>query len=208
GKAERLMDLIQTRTQEMTRMAEAGETIPDQLRVRLEQHLQQTLQVCSNMDDPALDRTLLQLRDQLQQHDRQMQQLQVHALPDAQPILERTRTLLQTRLQLVESGLTNHEMFRNTVRNGFNDGQTETPPPDLTSTPPAPTGQQNQNGQPTQAGPDDGSGPGPNPEPGGLNPGMTPVPGDGGNGPGSGDGSGGNEGGNKSSGSGSGGNGP
>jgi len=200
ARVERLMELIQTRTQEMERLTEAGQTPPDQVRLRLETHLQQALQICSNMDDPALDRTLLQLRDQLRQHDRQMQHLQELASPDAQPILARTRTTLQTRLQLVDGGLVDHEMFRNTIRNGFNYGQTQTPPPDLTSTPPAPTGQQNQNGQPTQAGPDNGSGPGPNTDPGGPNPGATSMPDNGGGGSGSGGSSGGGSEGGKSSG--------
>ena len=67
ARVERLMELIQMRAQEMERLTEAGQTPPDEVRLRLEMHLQQALQICSNLDDPALDRTLLQLRDQLRQ---------------------------------------------------------------------------------------------------------------------------------------------
>jgi hypothetical protein len=219
AKVERLMELAQTRIQEMTQLTESGQTPPDQVRLRLEQHLQQAFQVCSNMDDAALDRTLLQLRDQLQQQERDMQNLQVHAAQDAQPILERTRTMLQTRLQVANDGLQNHEMFRNTVRNGFQYRQTQTPPTSVPSTPAAPNGQQNgqstqqadpdnshgsgpngqQSGQSTpQAGPNNSNGPGPNPS-------VTPMQNNGGNGSGSGSNSGGNNGGGDSGGGGSGG---
>ncbi|MBN2118170.1 MAG: hypothetical protein JW730_16465 [Anaerolineales bacterium] len=221
AKVDRLLDLSQTRVQEMTRLIESGQTPPEQVRLRLEQHLQQALQLCSNMEDAALDQKLLQLRDRLRQQERDMQQLQIHASQDAQPTLERTRTMLQTQLQLIDDGLLNHEMFRNTVRNGFHYGQTQTPPPSVPPTPSAPNGQQN--GQTTpQAGPNNGNGSGPNgqqngqstPQAGpnnsngaGPNPSTTPMPNNGGNGTGSGNSSGGNDGGSGSGGSGSGGSG-
>ena len=216
AKVERLLELAQTRVQEMSQMVEAGQTPPDQVRLRLEQHLQQAFQVCSNMDDATLDRTLRQVRDQLQQQERDMERLQTHAGQAAQPILERTRTMLQTRLQLVNDGMQNHEMFRNAARNGFQNGQTQTPPTSVPSTPVAPNGQQNgqstpqagsgngngpgpngqQNGQSTpQAGPNNGNGPGPNSS-------VTPMQNK--NNGGSGSGSGTNSGGSNSGGSGSG----
>jgi uncharacterized membrane protein YgcG len=189
AKVERLMELAQSRVQEMSQMLESGQTPPDQVRLRLEQHLQQALQLCSNMDDAALDRTLLQLRDQLQQHEREMQNLQNHAVQNAQPILERTHAMLQTHLQLANDGLQNHEMFRNTVRNGFHYGLTQTPPASASSTPVDPNGQQNGQATP-QVGPGEGNGPGPNGQPSGQttpqagpnnsngpgpNPSMTPM---------------------------------
>lgn len=222
AKVERLMELTQTRVQEMSQIIESGQTPPDQVRQRLEQHLQQALQLCSNMDDAGLDRTLLHLRDQLQQHEREMQNLQIHAAQNAQPILERTHTMLQTQLQLASDGLQNHEMFRNTVRNGFHYGLTQTPTTSVPPTPVAPNGQQNgqatpqagpgegngfgpngqQNGQSTpQAGPNNSNGPGPNPS-------VTPMQSQNQNGSGSGSGgsgSGGSDGGSSGGGSGSGG---
>jgi hypothetical protein len=226
AKVERLMELAQTRVQEMSQMVESGQTPPDQVRLRLEQHLQQAFQVCSNMDDAALDPTLRQVRDQLRQHERDMERLQTHAGQNAQPILERIRIMLQARLQLANDGLQNHEMFRNTVRNGLRYGQTQTPPAPAPSTPIAPNGQQNGQATP-QAGPGNGNGPGPNgqqngqstPQVGpnnsngpGPNPSVTPVQNQnknsGGNGSGSGSGSGGSgSGGSGSGGSGSGGSG-
>lgn len=172
-KVERLMELAQIRIQEMRQLAETGQISPDRVRERLEQHVHEALQICSNMDDPTLDRTLLQLRDRLRDQDRQLQQLQIHAALNAQPSLERTQTMLQQRLQLVEDGLLNHETFRSAARNGFKYSQT--PPPAITSTPLMPGGQQN--GQPTpQAGPINGNGLGPNADPGEPNPDVTPIP--------------------------------
>jgi len=180
-KVERLMELAQTRVQEMSQLIESGQTPPEQARLRLEQHLQQAFQLCSNMDDAALDRTLLQLRDQLQQHEHAMQNLQVHAGQEAQPILERTRAMLQTQLQFASDGLQNHEMFRNTVRNGFHYRQTQTPPTSVPPTPSSPSGQQNGQATP-QTGPGEGNGRGPNGQQSGQstpqvgpNPSVTPV---------------------------------
>ncbi|HEX6270429.1 MAG TPA: DUF5667 domain-containing protein [Anaerolineales bacterium] len=193
-KVDRLMELAQIRIQEMTRLTDAGQAVPDQVRSRLELHIQQALQTCSSMDDARLDRTLLQLRDRLQQQDRDMERMQIHARQDAQPILERTRTMLRQRLQLVQAGLLDHEMFRYTVRNGFPHGQED----DATS----PDQNENgpQNGQPTSlpgGANTDANGPnmnpgGPNTEIGGPSASMTPAPNNGGDGSGSGDGPGGN----------------
>ncbi len=198
-KVHRLLELMQLRVQEMTQLTESGQTPPDSVRLRLEQHLQQTLQICDAMDDATLDRTLLQIRDQLREQDRELQRLQIHATQDAGPILERTHTLLQQRLHLVEDGLANHEAFRNAVRNGFRYGQEQEP------TPPAQNG--NGGGEPTPqpGGNGNGVGPGPNTDPGSSHPNVTHTPAANGNGDGSnsgsnnGNGSGNNDGGNNSS---------
>ena len=178
-KVSDLMALVQTRVQEMTRLIDSGQTPPESVELRLEQHIQQALQICTTMDDPTLEQTLLQIRDQLRQRDQDMDQLRIHATQDAQPILDRTRTMLQQRLHLVEDGLVNHEAFRNAARNGFRYGQ------DATSTPP-PTqngngsgnGNGTQNGQPTiQPGNNgNGNGSGPNIDPGGPNLNATSSP--------------------------------
>ncbi|NJC98453.1 MAG: hypothetical protein FIB03_19330 [Anaerolineae bacterium] len=164
-KVNRLMELAQTRVQEMAKLNELGEPVPDQVRLRLEQHIQQALQTCTTMDDATLDRTLLQLRDRLQQQDRDMERLQLHTQSqDTLQLLTQTRTMLRERLRLVEDGLLNHEMFRYRIQTGFRYGQDEE------LTPPAQNQNQNgpQNGQPIlpPGGPNTQPG-GPNLEPGG-----------------------------------------
>lgn len=184
AKVNRLMELAQIRMQEMAQLAEIGEPVPEQVRLRLEQHIQQALQTCTNMDDPTLERTLLQIRDRLREQDHDMEQLQLHT-QDGQQLFTQTRAMLQERLQLVEDGLTNHEAFRNQVQNGYRYAQ------DDELTPPVQDGNGQQNGQPAQTpnGPNTDPG-GPNTDPGGPN----TDPGGNGDGPGSGgNGSGGNE---------------
>lgn len=158
-KVDRLMELAQIRVQEMARLTEIGEPVPEQVRLRLDHHIQQALQICTNMDDPALERTLLQIRDRLHQQDRDLEQLQLYT-QDGEQLLTQTRAMLQERIQLVEDGLANHEAFRNNVQNGYRYGQ------DDELTPPV----QDRNGQPalTPNGPNTDSG-GPNTDPGGPN---------------------------------------
>jgi len=198
AKVNRLMELAQIRVQEMTNLGETNEPIPDQVRLRLEQHIQQALQTCLTLDEPTLDRALLQIRDRLRDQDRDMDRLRLHTqdqlqlqtqdqmqlqIQDQLQLLTQTRTMLRDRLRLVDEGLLNHEMFRNRVQNGFRFGQEDE------VTPPVQNGNgQQQNGQPSlqpngpntdPGGPNtDPSGPnldpgGPNADPGGpnLNPG-------------------------------------
>jgi hypothetical protein len=159
------------------------------------------------MDEQTLEQTLLQLRAQLEQQDRDMQQLQTRAPQNAEPLLERTRTMLETRLQLIDEGLANHEMFRNSVRTGIHHEQMQTP-----------SAPGKRNGPPTSRPdkPGKGNGLGPNSDPGGPNPSSTPatlddgtVPAGSGKGSGSQGGKGSHGGpGDNGSGGGSGGNGP
>ena len=141
-KVNRLMELAQIRIQEMQQLAEVGEPIPDQLRLRLEQHIHQALQICANLDDPTLERTLLQLHERLRQQDQDMAQLQLQTqdqlliqtqdqlqtqeqlrLHQQEQLEEQIRLMLRERLQLVEEGLNNHETFRYQVQNNFQYGQ-------------------------------------------------------------------------------------
>jgi len=172
AKVDRLMDLVQIRTQEITNLVDAGEVVPDQVQLRLEQHIKDALQICLTMDEPVLDRTLLQIRDRLQDRDRDMDRLLLHThSQDALLLLTQTRTMLQQRLQLVNDGLLNHEMFRYAVRNGFRYGQDNN---DVTPPVQNENGQyQNQNGQPTFGPGEPNENPGgPNTAPGGPN--ITP----------------------------------
>lgn len=156
-KVERLMELAQNRVQEMVQLAEEGNPVPDQVRQRLEQHIQQALQICSEMEDAELEGCLVQLQEQLQHQYREMKQLMTNAPEGVEPIMEQTRAMLQLHLNLVEDGLLDPAMLRNTVRNGFRFGQEDD------FVPPAQNGSGQQNGQPASV-------PGgPNSDPGGPN---------------------------------------
>jgi hypothetical protein len=145
-KVERLMELAQLRVQEMVQLAEEGNPVPDQVRQRLEQHIQQALQICGELEDAELEGCLLQLQEQLQYRYREMEQLMTNAPEGVEPIMEQTRTMLQLHLNLVGDGLLDPEMFRNIVRNGFRFGQE-----DDEMVPPFQNGSGQQNGQPASS---------------------------------------------------------
>jgi len=122
-QAALLMQMSQTRVEEMAGLIDKGIVPPAQVQDRLEQHLQQALMLATNMGDPDLTQTLLQLRDRLQTQDRIMEQLQIHATTDTEPLLTQTRQMLQTRLMLVEEGLVDPQGFRYLMTNQMQYGQ-------------------------------------------------------------------------------------
>jgi hypothetical protein len=144
-----LMNMAQRRVEEMAALTEEGIVPPTQVREQLEQHLNQTLALASNMDGPALEQTLLQLRDHLQTQDRIMEQAQMHANAATEPLLTQTRQMLQTRLQLVDKGLADPQGFHYMMENQMRYGQDEevTPEPNQQGEPGL--YQNDQSGQPT-----------------------------------------------------------
>jgi hypothetical protein len=149
-----LMNMSQRRVEEMAALTEEGVTPPAQVREQLEQHLNQTLALASNMDESALEQTLLQLRDHLQTQDRIMEQAQTHANPATEPLLTQTRQMLQIRLRLVDTGLADPQGFHYMMENQMRYGQDEevTPEPNQQGEPGFHQNDQNQNdqsGQPT-----------------------------------------------------------
>ncbi len=179
-KVDRLMELAQTRVQEMNRLVESGQTPPEQVSLRLEQHFQQALQLCSNMSDAELNQKLPQVRSQLQQQESDMQNLETHAGQGAQPILERTHAMLQVQLQVVNEGLLDHALFRSVIHSGIPYGLMMQTPPVETSTTTA-TPYPEQNSQVTtppggQGNGNNGNGVGPTTNPGEPHPHVTPTP--------------------------------
>jgi hypothetical protein len=182
-QADLLMNMAQTRVQEMAALAEMGITPPDQVRARLEGHLRQTLMLAADMDGAELEQTLLQLRDRLREQDRIMQQSQTHAGAEIEPLLTRTRQMLQLHQRLVDQGLADPQGFRYMMKNGMQYGPDEeaTPGPNQQGEPGfhhnGPT-EQPTNGPGAGNGSSEGNG-----SPGGPNP-ESPQPGNGGNGSG------------------------
>ena len=129
-KASLLMQMSQTRVEEMTGLVDNGIPVPNKVQDRLQDQIHQTLMLAADMDDAALTQTLLQLRDQLQTQDRIMEQLQTHASVDTEPLLTQTRSMLQTRLQLVDQGLADPQGFRYAMANQMQYGQNEDATPE------------------------------------------------------------------------------
>jgi len=176
-QADLLMQMSQKRVEEMAGLVENGIPVPDQVRDRLEQHLHQTLVLAADMDDATLTQTLLQLRDQLRTQDHIMEQLQTHATADTEPLLTQTRSMLQTRLHLVDQGLADPQGFRYMMANQMRYGQDEeaTPEPNQQGEPGFHQNGQD-GGQPSDPGSGNGNGDSQNPD--------NSQNGNGGNGPG------------------------
>jgi hypothetical protein len=83
--------------------------------------------------------------------------------------------MLQQQLHVVNDGLINHEAFRNTIRNGVNDEELQTPAA-LPSTTSAPHGEQNGQATTPPGNQGKGNGVGPTTNPGEPHPQITPTP--------------------------------
>lgn len=179
-QANLLMNMAQTRVQEMVALVEQGLTPPAQVHERLEAHLNQALQLATNMDEATREQTLLQLQDRLQTQDRILEQLQLHLHVNAEiePLLTRTRQMLQTRLQLIDEGLADPQGFQYMLENQMQYGEDEEVVPEPNQQGEPGFHQNDENGAPAEApGAGDGEG---NDSPGSPNP-DAPQTGNGGN---------------------------
>lgn len=133
-----LMQMTQTRAQEMFSLSETGDGIPASTTLRLELQTREALHIATTLEDPEMEQALLQIHNALQTQEQLMTQAQLHATDDTLQLLTQTRAMLQTRIRLVEDGLADPEGFRNTVRNESQNRQEQfaTPEPGI-STPPA-----------------------------------------------------------------------
>ena len=156
-QAELLMTMAQTRVQEMNALAEMGIAPPEQVQLRLEQHLRQTLQLAAGMDDETRNQVLLQLQERLRTQEHIMEQLQTHANPGNGAVLTRTRLMLQSQLHLVDQGLADPQGFRYMIQNHVQAGQDEEIPPGLNQQGEPGFHQNGTNGQPGE-GPGNGNG--------------------------------------------------
>lgn len=167
-QAHLLMTMAQTRVEEMAGLVEQDIPIPAQVHERLREQVQQALMLAANMDDAALTQTLSQLREQLQNQERTMTQLQTHADTETEPLLTQTRLMLQNCLQLVDEGLGDPQGFRYAMTNQMQYGQNEEVDPEPNQQGEPGFHQNDQGGQPPVE-PGNGNGQG-NGTPGGQNP--------------------------------------
>jgi hypothetical protein len=175
-EVELLMQFVQTRVQEMNAMAMEGETPPAQVTQRMEQHIQQALQVAAGMDDDAMQGALERIRTTLQEQERLMIQAQAQTDEETSQAMTQARETIESRIRMVDEGVADPQGFRNTIRTEqeLHTGWTETPPGQQgngagsgTGTPPTDTGNGNGDGNGSDTG-GDGSG--------SDNPPGTPTP--------------------------------
>lgn len=101
------LDYADRRVSEMIRLRQRQQEIPESSYLRLQNHLDQALLVAANSDDGEMVRALNQVRERLQ--------LQTGLLAselDHDPLLLRTREMIQTRIGWAELGLEEPDQFR------------------------------------------------------------------------------------------------
>lgn len=110
-----LMDMSQTRVQEMLKLNEMDVATPAMTTQRLELHIQDALHVAAGLDDADMQQAMLHIQTSLRTQEQLMSQTQTS--DDTAQTMTQTQTMLQTRIRLVEDGLANPESFRKTIRN-------------------------------------------------------------------------------------------
>jgi hypothetical protein len=117
-QAELHMTLAQVRVREMERQVLAGK-VPDETTVlRLQMHLDQALQLASQLSDDSLLSFLTQARGTIQNQEQTLKQVQARAVQPAQEPLSQASSLLSQARQDVEAGLENPNTIRRRATEG------------------------------------------------------------------------------------------
>lgn len=78
--------------------------------------IERSLEIAASLEDSALEPAFLKIRDQLRIQDQVMQQLQLMATTENEPLLTRTQQMIQERLMLLENGLHDPIQLRDQIR--------------------------------------------------------------------------------------------
>lgn len=130
-EAELLMAMAQTRVQEMTKLAEMGIAPPEEVRERLQEHLDEVLWLAAGMDESRRDQLLVRLQEQLQTQDRVLEQVQTDAGEETRSQLSHTQQMLQVHLGLVDKGLAEPQGFQLLLENQIQHGKDKQQKPKL-----------------------------------------------------------------------------
>ncbi len=125
-----LMELVQVRVNEMDALAARGVTPPARATERLNQHIEQAMQIAAGMDDEKMSSALLQIQNTLREEAQTMNMLQAQTSGETSQVMLQTMTMLENRLRQADEGIADPDRFRNTVRNEEEQraGQTATAP--------------------------------------------------------------------------------
>jgi hypothetical protein len=120
-----LMEFAQRRVEEMVALTAQGLTPPAGVQARLERHLKEALQIAAGMDDASLQIAIRHIQTALQND----LQIMLQAGGEISQNLIQAREMIEMRLRLVETGQTDPQGFRQTIRQEqeIRIGQTETP---------------------------------------------------------------------------------
>jgi hypothetical protein len=107
------LEFAETRIEEIVQLKAEGLMPPEPVYANLEMQIQKAIMLATQLGESKLEPALLQIRDRLQIQEKLVSQ------DDQDPILLRTRTLLQERIQLVNTGLGNLNGFYYEAQNGW-----------------------------------------------------------------------------------------
>ena len=113
AKMELALEFAETRINEIIQLKEEGLLPPEPVYANLEMQIQNAIMLSTQLGESKLEPALLQIRDRLQIQEKLM------GKGDQSPTLLRTRTLLQERIQLIDTGLGNLNGFYYEAQNGW-----------------------------------------------------------------------------------------
>jgi hypothetical protein len=111
-----LMQLTQTRVNEIAALVAQGQVPPEKVNLRLENQIEQALQIAAGMENDVIVGILQQIQAQIQNEARWMTELQNQAHGEAQQVVAQTCTMLLLRIRLMEDGIRDPQGFRNTMQ--------------------------------------------------------------------------------------------
>ncbi len=120
-QAEQYLNMAQVRVEEMVQVALKGEVPDEATQTRLQQHLQQALQLTTQAPAEEMPGVLNQARQMLQIQERELAQTQAQVGEPARAALQQTNRLLNRVGQAVDAGLQDPQTFRWQYRHGLPD---------------------------------------------------------------------------------------
>ena len=115
-KIDLLMNQVQTRTEEMSALTQAGVTPPVELADRTQDEIHQALQLALSLNEPERLAMLEQIQTQLQAQQQLMTQLQNGTCSACEPILQQTHDMFQNQLGQIEGDIASHNQNQNQIR--------------------------------------------------------------------------------------------
>ena len=131
-QVQQSMQRLENRIQEILRLREQNKVVPESAYQRVENQLERTLRLTLGLTDEELVPGLVNVQSRLMVQEQLLQALQNQGQGSDDAVLERLRTMLQTRLQLLGNGINDPQQFKMQVRDRDRDrdswNEDNTPP--------------------------------------------------------------------------------
>ncbi len=133
-RATLLLELAQRRIQEIVALSTEDRPPLEPVATRLREEVDATLQIAASADDGMRAQLLARIQAQIENGLQGIAQAQARASNYAAPVLDQVRSMLQNRVQLCQTGLTDPQNFLNQLQGQTGDQhrlqeQTRTPQP-------------------------------------------------------------------------------